>query len=115
MLPVACTKATWVPSGALELPDVKPLPLLLTPAPPEKVQGVPTGSYWKLPVPMAGDSKPASRMLADSSVRPSSSSSIGRELNRHVLGTERGFDAGRTRVFLSRFCRESHRRSLAMV
>ena len=32
MLPVPCRKAAWLPSGALGLPAVKPLPLPLTPA-----------------------------------------------------------------------------------
>src|SRR5262249_6663650 len=60
MLPMAWMKATCVPSGALGLPAVKPLPLPATPAPPVNVQGVPDGSYWNAPVPTAGASKPAS-------------------------------------------------------
>ena len=47
MLPVSCRKATWLPSGALGLPEVKPLPLLLTPAPAGNCQGEPLGAYWK--------------------------------------------------------------------
>ena len=36
--------ATWVPSGAVGLPAVKPLPLPATPASPVKVQGEPAGA-----------------------------------------------------------------------
>ena len=34
MVPVFWRKATWLPCGALGLPEVKPLPLPATPAPP---------------------------------------------------------------------------------
>ena len=39
-------KATWLPSGAVGLPEVKPLPLLLTPVPPPNCQDEPLGEYW---------------------------------------------------------------------
>ena len=41
--PVRCRKATWSPSGAAGLPDVKPDPLDVTPESPRNVQGVPDG------------------------------------------------------------------------
>ena len=44
--PVPCRKATWLPCGAPGLPQVKPLPLPATPAPPVKVQAEPVGRYW---------------------------------------------------------------------
>ena len=49
--PVPWRKATCEPSGAGGLPEVKPLLLPEMPAPPEKVQGEPVGSYWNWPAP----------------------------------------------------------------
>ena len=49
MLPVPLMKATWVPSGALGLPEVKPLPLLLTPAAAENCQARTGGRKLVLP------------------------------------------------------------------
>ena len=49
MLPVPWMTATWMPSGALGLPEVMVLPLLLTPAPAENCQGEPVGSELVLP------------------------------------------------------------------
>ena len=46
MLPVPWRKATWVPSGAVGLPEVKVLSLLLTPASAENCQAEPVGAYW---------------------------------------------------------------------
>src|SRR5260370_28067532 len=61
-LPVFCRKATWLPCGALGLPEVKPLPLPETPACPTKVHGEAVGSYTYAdgPEPMDGVSKPPS-------------------------------------------------------
>ena len=42
---------------------MKALPLAEMPEPPANVQMVPVGRYWKLPVPSAGASKPASPRL----------------------------------------------------
>ena len=46
MLPLPWRKATWVPSGALGLPEVKLLPLLAMPAAPENCQDEPVGANW---------------------------------------------------------------------
>ena len=57
MLPVPLIKATWLPLGALGLPAVKGLPLLLTPAIPENCQGMPLGSSWYVFAATTGCSK----------------------------------------------------------
>src|SRR5260370_922916 len=61
-LPAFCRKATWLPWGALGLPEVKPLALPETPACPTKVHGEAVGSYTYAdgPEPTDGVSKPAS-------------------------------------------------------
>ena len=68
MLPLFLRKATWAPLGALELPSVKALELVLTPVSPEYCQGELAGAIWKEPAAKAGASKLPSLMLFDVSV-----------------------------------------------
>ena len=58
--PFVCRMPTCAPSGALGLRAVKPLPLPEIPDLPVNVQMVPVGSYWNVPAPREGASKPAS-------------------------------------------------------
>ena len=82
MLPLFCRKATWAPSGALGLFEVKALPLLLAPADPENSQGEPLGAYWKVAAVNSGASKLLSLTGLDGAMlsifRPSRSSKHNR-------------------------------------
>ena len=46
MLPAFMMKPTWLPPGALGLPAVTPLPLVLIPAKAVNCQGEPLGATW---------------------------------------------------------------------
>ena len=67
MLPPPWMKATWVPSGALGLLEVKALPLLLTPAPAVNCQGEPLGAVL---VGLGGQCRRLEAAVADQSRPP---------------------------------------------
>src|SRR5437764_8287746 len=64
-MPPSCWRnATWPPWGASGLPEVNPLPLAATPAPPVNVHAAADGVYWKLPDGRAGAANPGSATTA---------------------------------------------------